>query len=79
MKINIGENIRSLRKEKGITQERLAELLGVTPQAVSRWESGAGYPDMEQLPGLASLFGVSMDTLLGYDGTKEKQDRLVLE
>ncbi|MBR4961103.1 MAG: helix-turn-helix transcriptional regulator [Clostridia bacterium] len=79
MKINIGENIRSLRKEKGITQEKLAEILGVTSQAVSRWESGAGYPDMDQLPGLASLFGVSMDTLLGYDGSMEKQNRLVLE
>jgi len=79
MKLQIGENIRSLRKEKGITQEKLAELLGVTSQAVSRWESGAGYPDMDQLPGLASLFEVSMDTLLGYDGTVEKQNRLVLE
>ncbi len=79
MKLQIGENIRSLRKEKGITQEKLAELLGVTSQAVSRWESGAGYPDMDQLPGLASLFEVSMDTLLGYDGTVEKQTRLVLE
>ena len=79
MKLQIGENIRSLRKEKGITQEKLAELLGVTAQAVSRWESGAGYPDMDQLPGLASLFDVSMDTLLGYDGTAEKQNRLVLE
>ena len=79
MKLQIGENIRSLRKEKGITQEKLAELLGVTSQSVSRWESGAGYPDMDQLPGLASLFEVSMDTLLGYDGTVEKQNRLVLE
>lgn len=79
MKIQIGENIRTLRKEKGITQEKLAELLGVTSQAVSRWESGAGYPDMDQLPGLASLFEVSMDTLLGYDGTVAKQNRLVLK
>ena len=79
MKLQIGENIRVLRKEKGITQEKLAELLGVTSQAVSRWESGAGYPDMDQLPGLASLLEVSMDTLLGYDGTVEKQNRLVLE
>ncbi|MBQ8641166.1 MAG: helix-turn-helix transcriptional regulator [Clostridia bacterium] len=79
MKISIGGNIRRLRKEKGITQEQLAEILGVTSQAVSRWESGAGYPDMDQLPGLASLFEVSMDTLLGYDGTVEKQNRLVLE
>ena len=65
MRLTIGENIRKLRREKDMTQERLAELLGVTYQSVSRWENGTAYPDMELLPPLAQLFGVSVDALLG--------------
>ena len=51
--INIGNKIRELRKKKGITQETLASVLSVSPQAVSKWESGLTYPDMEMIPVIA--------------------------
>ena len=53
MKLRIGENIKSLRKARDITQEALAEMLGVSCQSVSRWELGTCYPDMELLPAIA--------------------------
>ena len=65
MDITIGENIKKLRNQKGITQERLAESIGVTPQAISRGESESGYPAIEYLPDLAAFFGISVDELLG--------------
>ena len=65
MNITIGENIKKLRNQKGVTQERLAESIGVTPQAISRWESESGYPAIEYLPDIASFFGISIDELLG--------------
>ncbi len=70
MKLNLGSNIRKYRKEKDMTQEGLAEYLGVSPQAVSRWESGVTYPDLEFVPVLANLFGVSTDALFDVE---EKQ------
>ena len=65
--INIGNKIRELRKKKGITQEVLASVLSVSPQAVSKWESGLTYPDMEMIPIIAGYFEVSMDMLFDYD------------
>ncbi len=65
--INIGNKIRELRKKKGITQEGLASVLSVSPQAVSKWESGTTYPDMELIPVIAGYFEVSMDILFDYD------------
>ena len=65
MKLNIGENIRRLRREHNMTQETLAEKLGVSFQSVSRWENGTTYPDMEFLPVLARIFSVSADDLIG--------------
>ena len=65
--INIGNKIRELRKKKGITQEVLASVLSVSPQAVSKWESGLTYPDMEMIPVIAGYFEVSMDILFDYD------------
>ena len=65
MKLTISENIRRLRRERGMTQERLAELMGVTNQAVSKWESQSTYPDITALIPLAEIFGVSVDELLG--------------
>ena len=67
MNINIGTTIKNLRTKKQITQKQLATYLGVTEQAVSRWESGGGFPDIQLLPAIASFFSVSTDLLLGVD------------
>ena len=63
--IKINEQIAFLRKQKGLTQEELAIALGVTNQAVSKWESAQCCPDIQLLPAIADLFGVSADELLG--------------
>ena len=75
MNITIGENIKKLRNQKGITQERLAESIGVTPQAISRWESESGYPAIEYLPDLAGFFGISVDELLGVKLSERESRR----
>ena len=64
--LRINENIARLRREKGITQEELAVALGVSNQAVSKWEAGKCCPDIEMLPDLAEFFRVSIDELMGY-------------
>lgn len=80
MKLKLGENLRRLRKEQKLTQEQFADAIGVSFQAVSRWENGAAYPDMELLPALSSFFGVSVDTLLGCpEAEKEEQAESLLE
>ena len=66
MNIRIGAIIKKLRAENNITQDALATAIGVTPQAISRWESEGGYPDIELLPALADFFSVSVDELIGY-------------
>ena len=75
MKLMLGSNIRCLRREKHITQEQLAEKLGVSCQSVSRWENDTCYPDMELLPALARIFSVSVDRLLGVS-EEDKHDKL---
>ena len=64
MKHSVGRNIAQLRLSQGMTQERLAQRMGVTPQAVSKWENDLNYPDIAALPGLAALLGTSVDALL---------------
>lgn len=59
------KQLQELRKNKGKTQEELAEVFGVTNQAVSKWESGACYPDTALLPEIANYYGVSLDVLFG--------------
>jgi len=61
----IAKNLRSLRLSSNMTQEELAERLGVTGQAVSKWERDECYPDITLLPGLANCFGVTVDELIG--------------
>ena len=73
MKLQTGEIIRRLRGRDGRTQEDLAEALGISPQAVSRWEKGGAYPDMELIPAIANYFGVTIDELFGYEGDREKK------
>ena len=61
----LGKNIAALRKAQGMTQEALAQKLGVTFQAVSKWETGQSCPDITMLPELSDLLGVSIDELFG--------------
>ena len=74
MNIKIGAIIKKLRAENNITQDTLANAIGVTPQAISRWESEGGYPDIELLPALADFFSVSTDELLGYKLSEREQE-----
>jgi len=73
MHLNLGMKIRELRRRDSRTQEALADALGVTPQAVSRWEQGGSYPDMELLPAIANYFGVTIDELFGYHSDRENR------
>ena len=61
---NFGKTIYKLRKKHGLTQSELAAQLNVSDKAVSKWENGAGYPEITQLPALAEIFSVSIDCLL---------------
>ena len=74
MKLNIGENLRRLRRAADMTQEQLADKLGVAYQSVSRWENGTTYPDMEFLPVLAGIFGVTVDELLGCEDSLQREN-----
>ena len=74
--INLNQQISILRKEKGLTQEELAVALGVTNQAVSKWESAQCCPDIQLLPQIAELFQVSVDRLLGCSPVSPAEIRL---
>lgn len=74
MNIKIGAIIKKLRAENNVTQDTLATAIGVTPQAISRWESEGGYPDIELLPALADFFSVSTDELLGYKLSEREEE-----
>ena len=73
MKINIGNNLKQLRLQKGLTQEQLADVLGVSAQAVSRWENNTSYPDITLLPGLAIYFNTSVDAIVGMDEIRKEE------
>lgn len=81
MQLNLGQKIRELRRRDGRKQEDLAKSLGVTCQAVSRWEAGGGYPDMEIIPAIANYFNVSIDELFSYDiyEIEKEIDAIVVE
>lgn len=62
--MELNEKLQELRKQKGLTQENLAEVLCVSRTAISKWESGRGYPNIDSLKGIAKFFGVTIDELL---------------
>lgn len=73
MQLNLGQKIRELRLRNRRTQEALADAIGVTSQAVSRWEANGGYPDIEMIPAIANYFDITIDELFGYDNDREKK------
>lgn len=74
MSMKLNEQIAFLRKEKGATQDELATVLGVSNQAVSKWEAGICCPDIALLPEIAKYFEVSIDELMGYKGADPSKD-----
>ncbi len=78
MKIYLSENIKRLRRERDVTQETLAQFLGVSFQSVSKWERGESYPDMTMLPEIAGFFGVSTDELLGVNRAAAEEELTAL-
>ncbi len=72
METTLGNRIMANRKRIGLTQDKLAEKLGVTAQAVSKWENDQSCPDISMLPKLADIFGISTDVLLGVENTQEQ-------
>ena len=67
MELMIGNKLKKLRHNKDLTQEEVAAHIGISYQAISKWERGDGYPDITMLPTLANYFGVSVDELIGMD------------
>ena len=67
MELMIGNKIKKLRRDRDLTQEEVATHIGISCQAISKWERGDGYPDITMLPTLANYFGVSIDALIGMD------------
>ena len=65
--LKIGEKIKAKRSERGLTQEELANMLGVTKAAVSKWENSESFPDITTLPQIAQLFHITMDELFDYN------------
>ena len=79
MKISLNENIRNYRKGMSLTQEQLAEAMGVSVATVSKWEGGSVSPDVEMLAELADFFQISVDVLLGYQWKKRSMGQCVEE
>ena len=73
MNIYFGQNLKKLRKERDLTQENIADFLGVSFQSVSKWERGESYPDITMLPVIASFFKVSVDELLGVNEAENEE------
>lgn len=72
--INIGKVLVNKRKEKGVTQDELANYMGVSKASVSKWETGQSYPDVTFLPVLAAYFNISIDDLMDYQPQMIKED-----
>ena len=73
MELMIDEKLKKLRRSRDLTQEEVAAHIGISYQAISKWERGDGYPDITMLPTLANYFGVSVDELIGMDEISSAQ------
>lgn len=73
--IRLSENLKRYRIMKDLTQEDIAEYLGITPQSVSKWERGESYPDITFLPALANIFETNIDLLIGMDSIRAEETR----
>ena len=71
--MSFGENLRLMRKARNLTQEQFAEALGVSRQAVSKWEADSGYPETEKLIAISWVLGVSVDKLLDIEPENQEQ------
>ena len=74
MELLFAKRIRGKRLEKGLTQEQLAQAIQISPQSVSKWERGDGYPDITLLPRIANFFQISVDELIGNDEATRQED-----
>ena len=72
MNVKIGKHIKELRNRDGVTQDALAEALGVTGQAISKWENESGYPDIEYIIPIANFFNVTIDQLFGHNRSESE-------
>ena len=75
MNLYFAQNFKQFRRDADLTQEEIATALGVSPQAISRWETGATYPDIELLPIIAEYFSVSIEQLLGVEQGRRKEQK----
>ncbi len=73
--LHLSENLKIYRMKKNLTQEDVAEFLGITAQSVSKWERGESYPDITFLPALANIFETSVDLLIGMDTIRAEETR----
>lgn len=73
--MSFGENLKNVRKQRGITQEELAEILGVSRQAISKWESDNGYPETEKLLLLSKTLNISLDYLMNDASEMQKKEQ----
>ena len=72
--LHFSENLVRLRREKKLTQEQLADFIGVTKAAISKWETKQSLPDLLILPKLSSFFDISIDALLGYQPQLSREE-----
>lgn len=73
MNLSIASNLKRLRKERNLTQDALAGFLGISFQAISKWERGDGYPDITFLPAISNFFNVTLDELLGMNEIRDEE------
>ena len=77
--MTLEEQIKHYRKQAGLSQEKMAEIIGVSRQAITKWENGTGTPDIVNLMAIADLFQISLDELLSNEKSEKKQDDYIYE